>query len=289
VARQAAALQAEERRRGTLGLGKNRAAVAVELGEGSAGSFIGGQVGGGGSGAGERDGTRRRVADGPVRGSSMGGPRGGALGKRRPRAGGAVPQSPALCARLVTAPCRLGAAQLRRARACAVVARAAGGARPGGARGEEDRPGRARCATGAGPKGGVPGWRARPGEQGARGGRGPGARQRRKEREEGRREKKGKRRKWEKEKKKKKEGKEKGKRREGERDPRRDHGADRGACRPRVASGRARTRRTGREIGCRIRVSGLWEIGRSGGTGKIPETGVRVSRRDLELNDEAEF
>jgi len=132
VARQAAALQAEERRRGTLGLGKNRAAVAVELGEGSAGSFIGGQVGGGGSGAGERDGTRRRVADGPVRGSSMGGPRGGALGKRRPRAGGAVPQSPALCARLVTAPCRLGAAQLRRARACAVVARAASGARPGG-------------------------------------------------------------------------------------------------------------------------------------------------------------
>ena len=115
----------------------------------------------------------------------MGGLRGGALGKRRPRAGGAVPQSPALCARLVTAPCRLGAAKLRRARACAVVARAAGGARPGGARGEEDRPGRARCATGAGPKGGVPGWRARPGEQGARGGRGPGARQRRrKEREE---------------------------------------------------------------------------------------------------------
>ena len=56
MARQAAALQAEERRRGTLGLGKNRAAVAVELGEGSAGSFIGGQVGGGGSGAGERDG-----------------------------------------------------------------------------------------------------------------------------------------------------------------------------------------------------------------------------------------
>jgi hypothetical protein len=38
-----------------------------------------------------------------------------------------------------------------------------------------------------------------------------------------------------------------------------------------------------------MRVSGLWGIGRSGGTGKIPETGVRVSRRDLELNDEAEF
>ena len=90
-------------------------------------------------------------------------------------------------------------------------------------------------------------------------------------------------------KKKKKEGKEKGKR-EGERGPRRDHGADRGAGRPRLASGRARARRAGRgETGCWIRVSGLWGIGRSGGTGKIPETGVRVSRRDLELNDEAEF
>ena len=79
----------------------------------------------GAGGAGERDGTRRRVAGGSVRGSSMGRPRGGALGKRRPCAGGAVPQSPALCARLDTAPCRLGAAQLRRARTCAVVARAA--------------------------------------------------------------------------------------------------------------------------------------------------------------------
>ena len=103
----------------------------------------------------------------------------------------------------------------------------------------------------------MPGWRARPGEQGARGGRGPGARQRRKEREEGRREKKGKRRKWEKEKKKKKEGKKKGKRREGERDPRRDHGADRGAGRPRLASGRAKARRAGRGKN-RTRVSGLW-------------------------------
>ena len=153
----------------------------------------------------------------------MGGPRGGALGKRRPRAGGAVPQSPALCARLVTAPCRLGAAQLRRARACAVVARAAGGARPGGARGEEDRPGRARCATGAGPKGGVPGWRARPGEQGGEG----RARARRaaeekeRKRGEGRRGKrKGKKgeKKMEKEKKRKKEGERKGKKRERERE-----------------------------------------------------------------------
>jgi len=47
-------------------LGRGRAAVVVELREGSAGPFIGGQVGGGGSGAGERDGIRRRVAGGAV-------------------------------------------------------------------------------------------------------------------------------------------------------------------------------------------------------------------------------
>ena len=89
---------------------------------------------------------------------------------------------------------------------------------------------------------------------------------------------------------KKKEGREKGKRREGERDPRRDHGADRGAGRPRSASGRARARRAGRgETGCWIRVSGLWGIRSPGGTGRIPENWVRVSRRDLELNDEAKF
>ena len=39
-----------------------------------------------------------RVAGGAVRVSTMGGLRGDALGKRRPRTGGAVPQSPALCA-----------------------------------------------------------------------------------------------------------------------------------------------------------------------------------------------
>ena len=39
-----------------------------------------------------------RVAGGAVRVSMMGGLRGDALGKRRPRAGGAVPQSPVLCA-----------------------------------------------------------------------------------------------------------------------------------------------------------------------------------------------
>ena len=90
-------------------------------------------------------------------------------------------------------------------------------------------------------------------------------------------------------KKKKKEGKEKGKR-EGERGPRRDHGADRGAGRPRLASGCARARRAGRgETGCWIRVSGLWGNGSPGGTGRIPENWVRVSRRDLELNDEAKF
>jgi len=39
-----------------------------------------------------------RVAGGAVRVSTMGGLRGDALGKRRPRAGGAVTKSPALCA-----------------------------------------------------------------------------------------------------------------------------------------------------------------------------------------------
>ena len=39
-----------------------------------------------------------RVAGDAVRVSTMGGLRGDALGKRRPRTGGAVPQSPALCA-----------------------------------------------------------------------------------------------------------------------------------------------------------------------------------------------
>ena len=95
------------------------------------------------------------------------------MGKRRPRAGGAVPQSPALCARLDTASCRLGAAQLRRARvgACsgrAGSARGVGGARAGavagcGSRGEwargreEDRASQARCVARAGSKDGVSG------------------------------------------------------------------------------------------------------------------------------------
>ena len=153
-------------------------------------------------------------------------------------------------------------------------ARGAPGGRPSGA--GVACPGGEACSVGA-----------RSGEQGARGGRARArrARQRRKEGERGRK-KMGKR----KEKEKEKRREENGKRREGERDPRRDHGADRGACRPRLASGRARVRRAGRgKTGCWIRVPGLWGIGRSGGTGKIPETGVRVSRRDLELNDEAEF
>ena len=61
-------------------------------------------------------------------------------------------------------------------------------------------------------RGGVPGWRARPGEQGARGGRGPGVR--------GREERKGREgeRKWEKEKKKKKKKKGGKKREKGERE-----------------------------------------------------------------------
>ena len=146
--------------------------------------------------------------------------------------------------------------------------------------GEEGRPGRACCVTGAGSKGGVSGgdvldWARSGGAEGE----GKGAGQARAAEKKGRRERGGrrekrkeKRKKMEKRKEKKKEGREKGKRREGERDPRRDHGADRGAGRPRLASGRARARRAGRgETGCRIRVSGLWGIGRSGGTGRIPE------------------
>ena len=71
-------------------------------------------------------------------------------------------------------------------------------------------------------------------------------------------------RKWEKEKKRKKGG-ERNKERKRERGGR--VGADRGRGRPRVAPGRA-----GRgETGCWIRVSGLWGIERSGGTGKFPE------------------
>jgi len=119
-------------------------------------------------------------------------------------------------------------------------------------------------------RGGVPGWRARPGEQGARGGRGPGARQRRKEREEGRREKKGK----EENGKKKRKRKRRGKRREkGER----ERGIRAGitaliaepvghAWRPGARKRGARVEgKTGR--GCRV----FGEIERSGGTGKIPE------------------
>ena len=77
-------------------------------------------------------------------------------------------------------------------------------------------------------------------EGGRRREEGEGRRKERKGGKENKRE-----RKWEKEKEKEKEGKEKEKE-EGGRDPRRDHGADRGAGRPRLASGRARARRAGR-------------------------------------------
>ena len=76
-----------------------------------------------------------------------------------------------------------------------------------------------------------------------------------------------------------------------ERDPRRDHGADHGAGRPRLAPGRARARCAGRgknrvlDTGVGTSLSG---IGRSeqGGSRKA---GIRVSRRDLELNDKAKI
>jgi len=65
--------------------------------------------------------------------------------------------------------------------------------------------------------------------------------------------------------------------------------SDAGRARAAVAAAAAARRdaRVEGKTGFWIRVSGLWGFGRSGGTGKIPETGVRVW--DLELNDEAEF
>ena len=175
----------------------------------------------------------------------------------------------------------LGQAATARRRRCAAVAGAVRSARHGtvspwrgsaqaGARGEEDRPGRARCATGAGPKGGVPGWRARPGEQGARGGRGPGARQRRrKEREEregeGKEKERKEKRKWKKEKKKEKGG---GKKKKKEREREIRAGITALIAEPVGHAWRPCARvegKTGR--GCRV----FGEIERSGGTGKIPE------------------
>ena len=127
-------------------------------------------------------------------------------------------------------------------------------------------------------------------------GRGPGARGReeRKERERGSGKEREKKRKEKENGKKKKKKKRRGEKREkGER--------ERFAVIPPVATAtpvgharlsrpRAAARRDARvegKTGFWIRVSGLWGFGRSGGTGKIPETGVRVW--DLELNDEAEF
>jgi len=125
-------------------------------------------------------------------------------------------------------------------------------------------------------------------EQRGRRGRARGAgeeRERERERKEKKRE-----RKWEKKRKRKRRGEKKGKRREGEicGDP---AGGDSDAGRARAAvAAAAAVRRDARvegKTGFWIRVPGLWGFGRSGGTGKIPETGVRVW--DLELNDEAEF
>ena len=126
-------------------------------------------------------------------------------------------------------------------------------------------------------RGGVPGWRARPGEQGARGGRGPGARQRRrKEREEregeGKEKERKEKRKWKKKRKGKRRGKEKEKR-EREREIR--AGITALIAEPVGHAWRPGARecdaRVEEKIGCRIRVSGLWGFGRSGGTGRIPE------------------
>ena len=230
----------------------------------------------GAGGAGERDGTRRRVAGGAVRGSlplyrvndgrrrsvSVRGSLGTAACERLERDRRRARERPVA---------RAGASLVRARRAARGGVLGSGPAQRGAERnraaceGRRTGPGQARCVAGAGSKAACPGGGRGRVEQGA-GGAGSRARQRRKEgeRERGK----------EREKKKKKMEKEKWreKKRGREMDPRRDHGADRGAGRPRSASGRARARRAGRgETGCWIRVSGLWGIGRSGGTGRIPE------------------
>ena len=235
--------------------------------------------------AGERDGTRRRVAGGAVRGSlplyrvndgrrrsvSVRGSLGTAACERLERDRRRARERPVA---------RAGASLVRARRAARGGVLGSGPAQRGAERnraaceGRRTGPGQARCVAGAGSKAACPGGGRGRVEQGA-GGAGSRARQRRKGRREREREREGKG-KEKKMGKRKRKRKRRGKRREKERgremDPRRDHGADRGAGRPRLASGRARARRAGRgETGCWIRVSGLWGIGRSGGTGRIPE------------------
>jgi len=237
----------------------------------------------GAGGAGERDGTRRRVAGGAVRGSlplyrvndgrrrsvSVRGSLGTAACERLERDRRRARERPVA---------RAGASLVRARRAARGGVLGSGPAQRGAERdraaceGRRTGPGQARCVAGAGSKAACPGGKTC--SAGARSG-GAGGRRgwvTRAAEKKGRRER-GKEREKEKEKEKKME-KEKWreKKRGREMDPRRDHGADRGAGRPRLASGRARARRAGRgETGCRIRVSGLWGIGRSGGTGRIPE------------------
>jgi len=264
---------------GALGLGRGRAAVAVELREGFCGVFYRRpRRWSGAGGAGERDGTRRRVAGGAVRGSlplyrvndgrrrsvSVRGSLGTAACERLERDRRRARERPVA---------RAGASLVRARRAArggvlgSGPAQRGGRAGPGGVRGEEDQAGPGALRGRSGVQGGVSRWRARPGGAGGRRGRvtraaeKKGRREREREGEgKGKKEKKMEKEKW------------REKKRGREMDPRRDHGADRGAGRPRSASGRARARRAGRgETGCWIRVSGLWGIGRSGGTGRIPE------------------
>ena len=197
----------------------------------------------------------------------------GRFGRRRPRAGDAVRGSPELWAS--TASGAGGAAQSAPRRGVGAHGERSGaGQRRGGA--ERDR---AACEGGqAGPKAACPGGGRGRVEKGGgrRRGRGPGAhgREGRKEREEGRG--KEKKEKEEKKEKRKKMGKRKRKRKGGKRNKERE-GASASALIA-AAVGHAcvgRVRRAGRGptgVGQRnIWVSGLWGIGRSGGTGRIPE------------------
>ena len=200
----------------------------------------------GAGGAGERDGTRRRVAGGAVRGSlplyrvndgrrrsvSVRGSLGTAACERLERDRRRARERPVA---------RAGASLVRARRAArggvlgSGPAQRGGRVGPGGVRGEENRAGPGALRGRSGVQGGVSRWRARPGGAGGRRGRVTRAAEKKGRRErEGRR---GKRKKRKEKEKGKKRGERKGKRREGERDPRRDHGADRGAGRPRLASG----------------------------------------------------
>ena len=244
----------------------------------------------GAGGAGERDGTRRRVAGGAVRGSlplyrvndgrrrsvSVRGSLGTAACERLDRDRRRARERPVA---------RAGASLVRARRAArggvlgSGPAQRGGRAGPGGVRGEEDRAGPGALRGRSGVQGGVSRWRARPGGAGGRRGRVTRAAEKkgRREREGRRGKRKKKKRKW----KKRNGGRKKG----GERWIR--AGITALIAEPVGHAWRpgARERdvqvegKQGAGYGCRV----------FGEQGRFRKTGIRVSRRDLELNDEKQI